>query len=115
MVHTDKRLVSLGLFWKNDKPGGFGLTTNEEQMGTAGMQELQVAIEAMLKAYHENDKPEYTEAYLRQIEGFASERQPGVPPDSHSIVVIAANLNFLASKGVIEVDNWTGVQYMYGS
>ena len=111
----NRRLISVGIFWKNQEPGGFGFTTHEDQVGVSGMKEMSDAISSMLQSYHENDRPEYTEAYLEQIEGFAAQHERGTGIDSQSFVLLAANLDFLAAKGRIDVDNWTGVQYMYGN
>lgn len=107
------QLISVGAFWKNDKPGGIGFVLHADTIGAYSIQILNANLQEALESYRKHDDPSYIPVYFSQLEEAASARRRDVPFDNRLIIVVIANIAYLVEIGALKSDNWNGVVYTY--
>jgi hypothetical protein len=102
-----KRLIQISAFWKNDKPGGLGVSYTEN------VDVLFEIMRAQVAAYNTFDRPTIIADLQSQMEEYRQERLNGRTIPDDMLVILVANIMFLEEVGALAADEFNGMMYAY--
>jgi len=97
-----RKLISISLFWENDKPHGLGKTLNNDD-GT-----LQDLFDQLVAEYEQNMEPDHLAGFLEQIKDAAKHKHSLTP---EYVLPLMANMFMLEKHKVIVPDEFNGLLF----
>jgi hypothetical protein len=106
------KIIQASFFWKNDKPGGIGLTFGAPDFSPEEIQDMFAG--QVLKTYlRESDKALGTnlvEEYLGQLQAIGERKERGEVIPVELGILAALNIIWLVDRGFIPRDEFNGYQ-----
>ena len=108
-------IIQASFFWKNNEPGGFGITFTPEYMDPSEM--TRVFQGPVIKEYFRKSDEQLgtniVKTMLSQLAGISAKRQTEKMIRIQDAMLAALNIAWLSSRGFIPQDNYNGTQYVY--
>lgn len=108
------RLLQASFFWRNDQPGGIGLTFRPPGFTPEELADM-FAGQTVKDYFRDSDAnlgTSLVETYLTQLAWLAEEAKKGPLPLPRAILV-ALNIMWLAERGFIPNDEFNGPMFVW--
>lgn len=108
------KIIQASFFWKNDKPGGIGVTFGPMSFIPHELQEM-FAGKAFKDYTRDSDKALGTNVvndYLDQLTAIGRAKQEGTQITMQQSILAALNIMWLTDRGFMPQDEFNGYQFI---